>query len=76
MDETPCLFDRLAKQTAEILDRSRRLHFKSLGGILALQDTIAARWTEKNASAIAESLAAEFSEKGPDDLELCSEQSG
>jgi Zn-dependent protease with chaperone function len=36
--------DRMAKQTAEIADRSRRIHSKSLGGIFALQDKIAAQW--------------------------------
>jgi hypothetical protein len=29
-----------------MLDRIRRIHFKSLGGILALQDQISSTWLE------------------------------
>lgn len=36
--------DRLAKQAAEIVDRSRRIYYKSLGGIFALQDKISSQW--------------------------------
>jgi Zn-dependent protease with chaperone function len=36
--------DRLYKQLGEMLDRIRRMHFKSVGGILALQEDIAAAW--------------------------------
>ncbi len=42
--------DRMAKQTAEIADRSRRLHSKSLGGILALQEKIAQQWANPAAA--------------------------
>ena len=37
---------RLQHQLAVILDRIRRIHFKSLGGILALYDQIADAWKE------------------------------
>jgi hypothetical protein len=33
------------QQLEEVLDRCRRIHFKSLGGILALQERIAAQWS-------------------------------
>ena len=40
--------ERLNKQVAEIVDRVRRIHFKSLGGIFLLQDRIVAQWQERN----------------------------
>jgi hypothetical protein len=38
--------DRLRNQVAVILDRMRRMHFKSLGGILAVYDQISDAWQE------------------------------
>lgn len=51
----PCIFVRgnsldgdligqFMAQLAEVLDRAQRVHFKSLGGILALQEKIAEQW--------------------------------
>ncbi len=41
---------RLLGQMGEVLDRTQRLHFKSLGGILALQEKIAERWAALQAA--------------------------
>jgi len=35
------------EQLADVLDRVQRLHFKSLGGILALQEKFAEQWTAR-----------------------------
>jgi Zn-dependent protease with chaperone function len=35
---------RFLGQLGEVLDKTQRIHFKSLGGILALQETVAERW--------------------------------
>ncbi|MCI0685448.1 MAG: hypothetical protein L0Y71_25385 [Gemmataceae bacterium] len=42
---------RLQHQLAVILDRVRRIHFKSLGGILAVHDQIAETWRGARAAA-------------------------
>jgi hypothetical protein len=37
-------------QLGEVLDKAKRIHFKSLGGILALQEKIAAEWQARQAA--------------------------
>jgi Zn-dependent protease with chaperone function len=37
------------RQLSEVQERSRRVHFKSLGALLALQERITARWLQKQA---------------------------
>jgi Zn-dependent protease with chaperone function len=45
---------RLLERTGEILDKLQRIHFKSLGGILALQERLAEQWaSERSAVQIA-----------------------
>jgi Zn-dependent protease with chaperone function len=39
------------RQMDEVREKVRRIHFKSLGGILALQERIAAQWTKELADA-------------------------
>ena len=46
--------DKLMKQLAGVRMRCFRLHFKSVGGILALQEKIAAAWVEARAPVCAE----------------------
>jgi len=41
---------RLLEQMGQVLDRAQRMHFKSLGGILALQEGIAERWAALQAA--------------------------
>jgi Zn-dependent protease with chaperone function len=41
---------RLLGQMSEVIDRAQRIHFKSLGGLLALQEGIAQRWAALQAS--------------------------
>jgi hypothetical protein len=41
---------QLLGQLAEVIDKTKRIHFKSLGGVLALQQRIAERWHEKQAA--------------------------
>jgi len=38
---------RFLEQLSEVLDRAQRIHFKSLGGILALQEEIVRRWADR-----------------------------
>jgi Zn-dependent protease with chaperone function len=38
------------RQFGDVLDRTRRVHFKSLSGVLALQEEIARRWQERQAA--------------------------
>jgi Zn-dependent protease with chaperone function len=40
---------RLMEQLGKVIDRAQRIHFKSLGGILALQEEIGKRWLNKYA---------------------------
>ncbi len=35
---------KFLEQLGEVLDRAKRIHFKSLGGILALQEKLAEEW--------------------------------
>jgi Zn-dependent protease with chaperone function len=45
-------------QLGGVLDKARRIHFKSLGGILALQERIAEQWAARNAVAAPPSTSA------------------
>ncbi len=50
LSDRPSGFDgewigRFLGQLGEVLDKARRLHFKSLGGILALQEKLAEQWS-------------------------------
>lgn len=47
----------LFEQVGEVIERVKRLHFKSLGGILALQEQIAERWIAAQQTASVESAA-------------------
>jgi hypothetical protein len=38
---------KLQYQLAEVIDRARHIHYKSLGGILALQEEIARKWLQQ-----------------------------
>lgn len=38
---------RFQEQSADVLDRIQRIHFKSLGGILALQERLAEQWAAR-----------------------------
>jgi hypothetical protein len=40
---------KLHEQRTEVIGRARRLHFKSLGGLLALQEEIARQWLARTA---------------------------
>ena len=35
---------QLLEQLGEVIDKAKRIHFKSLGGILALQEKLAEQW--------------------------------
>jgi hypothetical protein len=39
------------EQLVEVLDKAKRIHFKSLGGLLALQEKIAASWAARRTAA-------------------------
>lgn len=41
---------RFLEHLGEVLDKGQRIHFKSLGGILALQERVAERWAAMNES--------------------------
>jgi len=41
---------RFLEQVGEVLDKGQRIHFKSLGGILALQERVAERWAAMRAA--------------------------
>jgi hypothetical protein len=38
------------RQYGEVMDKARRIHFKSLSGVLALQEEVARRWQERQAA--------------------------
>jgi hypothetical protein len=44
---------KLYTQLTAVIDRARHLHFKSLGGVLRLQEEIARRWLAKFAGSAA-----------------------
>ena len=46
------------RQLSEVQDRCRRVHFKSLGALLALQERIAEKWLEKHSTVAAVAAAA------------------
>jgi hypothetical protein len=41
---------KFLEQLGEVLEKATRIHFKSLGGILALQEGIMERWTALHAA--------------------------
>jgi Zn-dependent protease with chaperone function len=43
---------RFLRQSERVLDKLRRLHFKSVSGLLDVQERIAKRWTELNVPAV------------------------
>ncbi len=43
--------ERFLQQLAEVFDKVRRIHFKSLGAILAMQEKIAEQWSAQRQSA-------------------------
>jgi Zn-dependent protease with chaperone function len=49
---------RFLQQLGDVLIRGRRFHFKSLGGILALQESIAAQWSTCSRSAAGDGIVA------------------
>jgi hypothetical protein len=54
--------DKLMTQLNHVRNRCFRLHFKSIGGILALQEKIAAAWKERNVPVAAELVTADPAE--------------
>jgi hypothetical protein len=41
---------RLLEQLGEVIDKTKRIHFRSLGGILTLQEQIAEQWAAAHAA--------------------------
>jgi Zn-dependent protease with chaperone function len=53
---------QLMNQMGEVIDKSARILFKSLGGLLALQERIAERWAEARTRALTDPAAPEGAE--------------
>jgi hypothetical protein len=60
-------------QLGEVLDKLKRIHFKSLGGILALQEKLAERWQASQAAAVSNQCATSDINQGkvsPPEMEI------
>ncbi len=43
---------RFMEQLGEVIEKAQRIHFKSLGGILALQEKLAEQWAAQSRSPV------------------------
>jgi Zn-dependent protease with chaperone function len=57
--------DKLLKQLGKVMNRTSRLHGKSLGGLLKLQEEIAAKFLAKGSPVVEEPLAPIFDDDPP-----------